>query len=122
MLKPTRCWASRYLLLALAGWMLLSSQLASAAQASVDRSFAGAADIVVSTLESSGITIKERADTDRFVILYAERESQQSVAITMFALPEQSDRMTITVNSASPADELFDAQLLQSIRAQLLDP
>ena len=122
MLKPnTRC-ASRYALWGLAGWLLLSSHLASAAQAIVNRPFTGAADSIVRTLESSGLTIKERADTDRFVILYAERETQQSVAITLFALPEQNDRMTVTVNSASPADEHFDNQLLQSIRAQLLEP
>jgi hypothetical protein len=122
MLKPNSSWVSRYLLWVLTGVLLMSSPLARAAQASIDRPFTGAADIVVSTLKSSGITIKERADTDRFVILYAERETQQSVAITLFALPQQSDRMTVTINSASPADEHFDNQLLQSIRAQLLEP
>ncbi len=114
--------ASRYLLWLMAGLLMTSSHLASAAQASIDRPFIGAADIVVRTLESSAITIKERADTDRFVILYAEGEAQQSVAITLFALPQQSDRMTVTVNSASPADQHFDNQLLQAIRAKLLEP
>jgi|GEM_PF-3122837 len=102
--------------------LLLPSHLASAAQASVERPFIDAADLVVSALDDSGLVVKERADTDRFVILYVQGEAQQSVAITLFALPEQTDRITITVNSASPADEHLDNQLLQSIRSVLLEP
>ena len=122
MLNLTTPGASVYPLCLLACLLLLPLQMASAAQASVERPFTDAADIVVSALDDSGLVIKERADTDRFVILYAQGEAQQSVAITLFALPEQTDRITITVNSASPADKHFDNQLLQTIRSALLEP
>ncbi|XOV83966.1 MAG: hypothetical protein ACFHXK_02390 [bacterium] len=116
--------AQQYLWL-LGSLLLIPSMPVSAAQASLSRPFEDAVDIVISVLESSGITIQERADTDRFVILYAQGdaqgETQRSIAVTLFALPRQTDRMTLTVNSASPADEHFDHQLLQSIRARLLE-
>ncbi len=102
--------------------LLLPLQMVSAAQANIDRPFTDAADLVVSALDTSGLIVTERADTDRFVILYAQGEAQQSVAITLFALPEQNDRITVTVNSASPADEHFDSQLLHAIRTALLEP
>ena len=114
--------ASMYPLWLLVCLLLLPSQMTSAAQASVEHPFIDAADLIVSALDNSGLVVKERADTDRFVILYAQGEAQQSVAITLFALPEQTDRITITVNSASPADEHLDHQLLQSIRKALLKP
>lgn len=101
---------------------LMAAEMASAAQASIERPFADAANHVVTALETAGLIIKERADTDRFAIVYAQGDAQQSVAITLFALPEQTDRITITVNSASPADEYFDHQMLQSIRTALLEP
>ena len=102
--------------------VLMSTQIAFAAQATLSRTFTGAADVVDNALMSSGMTVKERADTDRFVILYAEGVDQQSVAVTVFSLPDQTDRVTVTVNSASPADEHFDHQLLRSLQAQLLAP
>jgi hypothetical protein len=122
MLNLTSPGASSYPLWLLACLLLLPLQMASAAQASVERPFIDAADLVVSALNDSGLVVKERADTDRFVILYVQGEAQQSVAITLFALPEQTDRITVTVNSASPADEHLDSQLLQSIRSVLLEP
>lgn len=96
------------------------AQLATAAQATLPVAFNIAAERIEPALESAGLTLMERADTERFALFFAEADNQQSITITVFSLPEQLDRVTVTVNSAAPADVSVNEQLLQVIRTELL--
>jgi len=104
---------------ALMGFMSIS-QLVSAAQATLPVAFDVAAERIEPALESAGLTLMERADTERFALFFAEADNQQSITITVFALPKQLDRVTVTVNSAAPADISVNHQLMQAIRAEIL--
>ncbi len=95
-------------------------QLAWAAQATLPVAFEIAAERIEPALESAGLTLLERADTERFALFFAEADNQQSITITVFALPKQLDRVTVTVNSAAPADVSVNHQLMQAIRAEIL--
>ena len=101
------------LALALALCLLPCSSLA--AEQTVTASFTTLMEEVEEILLSQGVAVEEQAQTDRFAIFYLTRESGGGATVSLYMLPQQDTRVTITVHSDSPADPLFDRSLLRQL-------
>ena len=96
----------------LCSFLLLSH--AQAAEQTVNAAFSDLVQNVEQTIESTDLVISEFAQTERFAIFYIDRPEEGAVTVTLYTLPQQSGRVTLTVHSDSPQDTLFDRRLLQS--------
>ena len=100
------------------GWLCLICLLAwpsHAAEQTLTASFAALLDAVEETLREQEIEILEQAETDRFAIFYLSRQGGGGATVSLYTLPQQDNRVTLTVNSDSPADPLFDRDLLRQL-------
>ena len=97
----------------LALYLLPYSSLA--AQQTVTASFVTLMEEVEETLLSQGFAVEEQAQTDRFAIFYLTRDGGGGATVSLYMLPQQDTRVTITVNSDSPSDLLFDRNLLRQL-------
>ncbi len=91
-------------LLPLSGW---------GAEQTLTTSFTQLLDEVERTLEREGLALEQQARTDRFAIFYLRREGGGGATVSLYTLPQQDTRVTLTVNSDSPTDPMFERNLLR---------
>lgn len=95
--------------------LFLIARSALAAEQTVTASFVTLFEEVEETLLSQGYAVEEQAQTDRFAIFYFTRDGGGGATVSLYTLPQQDTRVTVTVNSDSPADPLFDRNLLRQL-------
>jgi hypothetical protein len=65
------------------------------------------------------MAVRELATTDRFVLLYATHAGGTNVTVTLRQLPQQADRIDLTVITDSPRDVALETDLVNGLRARL---
>ncbi len=74
-------------------------------------------DAVEETLQARQIRVLERAQTDRFALLYATESDGSHITISVRQLPADPDRARISITSDSPANPNLDRALLNALSA-----
>ena len=98
--------------------LILAGGSIEAAERTVNATFTDLVQNVERALESTDLILNEFAQTERFAIFYIDRPESGAVTVTVYTLPQQNGRTTLTVHSDSPQDSLFDRRLLQSFLSQ----
>jgi len=98
--------------------LILACGSVEAAERTVNATFTDLVQNVERALESTDLILTEFAQTERFAIFYIDRPEAGAVTVTLYTLPQQNGRATLTVHSDSPQDPLFDRRLLQSLLSQ----
>ncbi len=70
---------------------------------------------VEETLLAREISVLERAQTDRFVLIYAAETDGSHVTISVRQLPADPDRARISITSDSPPNPNLDRALLNAL-------
>ena len=90
-----------------------------AAEELIDASQERLLKAVDTTLQARGISVLERAQTDRFALIYAREDDGSHLSISVRQLPADPDRARITIESDSPANPNLDRALLEALNASL---
>ncbi len=72
-------------------------------------------DAVEETLLGREISVLERAQTDRFALIYAAENNGSHITISVRQLPADPDRARISITSDSPANPNLDRALLNAL-------